>query len=300
MFSKTIKLSSGLIIIFLFINYGCSSINLQEFKPKSMQKNKYSSVKKDLKSENKKIAIIKIDNGKSDLAKNLNLGNIISNEIKNELSLIGIQSIITNDKSNINSNDFKYIIDGKINNVTYGYEYLAPAPSITITGKTVMSPAKHEYTSCINGFLDIKKVSSLEIVKSIPFEKCKSKTECAKNPKKRSYTSLIIENARDALKSIKTNIKNFFGHRGYISEQRTNGKTTIVKTTLGRKYGAKRGENVEFFTIKGDTKTLIGNGVISNQITDNTSWVIVDSLNEGAELKVGDFIKIKYEKGFFD
>jgi hypothetical protein len=164
----------------------------------------------------------------------------------------------------------------------------------------VMSPAKHKYTSCIDGFLKIKKLSSSDVIKSIPFEKCTSKEECAKNPKKRSYTSLVIDNARKAIKSINIDIKNFFGYKGYITEERTNGEKTIVKTTLGKNHGAKKGESVNFFRIDDSGEKMVGKGIITNYITDNNSWVIVKNLDKDIELKKGDFIKIKYEKGFFD
>jgi len=286
--------------IIIFTN--CSStIKLEDFKPKTIHESAYAPTKEDLKFENKNVAIIKIDDSKIKLARQLNLGDIISREIQNELSSIGTQSIISSKKSDINPNNFKYIISGKINKTTYKYEYRKAAPAISlITGKKVISPAEHIYKACISGILEITILPSSELVDTISFDKCTLESHSANNPKKRNNSGVIIKGAKETIKSVDVNLKNFFGYRGYISQQKTDGKKTIVKTTLGKNHGAKKSENVEFFTMSQSGKRLIGKGKISNQIDNNSSWVIIEHLNDGTELKSGDFIKIKYEKGLFD
>jgi len=281
---------------------GCNSkIKLADFKPKRMEKSRYIPTKEMLTIKNKKVAILKVNNSGVKLAKELNLGEIISQQLKSDLSLIGTPFIVTNSsKSNINKTEFKYIIDGKINDTTYEYKLLAPAPSITITGKTVMMPARHEYTACSNGIIDIYKLPSLQIAKSIPFDKCKVESECAKKRVRTNNSTLIKDSARVAIKSISVDLKNFFAQKGYILEQRSDGKKNIVKTTLGKDSDAKEGSEVKFYTKNESGSILVGNGQISNQITEDSSWVIVENLTDGVELKSGDFIKIKYKKGFFD
>jgi len=282
---------------------GCfSTIKLENFKHKTMQKSTYTPTKETLATENKKVAIIKINDGEANLAKRLNLGKITSQQLKSILSEIGKQSTIVNTaKSNINKEEFQYIISGKINDTTYEYKYLAPAPTLLITGKTIMAPAKHQYKACTNGIIEIENLSSFQVEKSIPFEKCKIDVECAKKSVRRDNSTLIKESARDAIKSISVDLKNFFAHKGYILEQRINNdKKIIVKTTLGINSGAKKGADVDFYTMNKSENTLIGKGKISNQITNNSSWIIVKSLNNGVELKSGDFAKIRYEKGFYD
>ena len=283
---------------------GCfSTIKLENFKPKTMQKSTYIPTKEILAIENKKVAIIKLDDSKANLAKQLNLGEITSQQLKSALSVTGTQSIIADRaKSNIEREEFKYIISGKINNTTYGYKYLAPAEAISlITGKRVITPAQHQYKACTNGIIEIENLSSRQVEKSIPFEKCKTESECAKKSVRRDNSTLIKESARDAIKGISVDLKNFFAYKGYILEQRINDdKKTIVKTTLGTNSGAKEGANINFYTINTSESILVGKGKISNQITNNSSWIIVESLNDGVELKSGDFAKIKYKKGFFD
>jgi len=281
---------------------GCNSaIKLDNFKPKTMQKSGYGPTKEEFSTKNKKVAIIKLDNKGVRLAKLLNLGGIISRQIKSDLSSTGTYSVITkSSKSDIDKEKFKYVIDGRINDTTYQYKYLAPAPALLITGKTVMSPAQHQYKACTNGIIEIYKLPSLEVVKSIPFDKCETETEGTYKSARTNNNILIKNSARVAIKSISVDLKNFFAEKGYILEQKTDGEKDIVKTTLGKKSGAKEGEEIEFYAINESESKFIGKGKISNQITNNNSWVIVEKLNDGVELKSGDFIKIKYEKGFFD
>lgn len=280
---------------------GCSSaIKLENFKPKAMQKSNYTPTKEVLVTENKKIAIIKLNDSEANLAKRLNLGKIASQQLKSALSVTGRQSIII-DKTKSNMEEFKYLIGGKINNTTYKYAYLPSALAISIiTGKKVMTPAKHQYKACTNGIIEIENLSSRQVEKSIPFEKCKTESESAKKRVRRDNSTLIKESTRDAIKGISVDLKNFFAIKGYITEQKTDDKKIIVKTTLGINSGAKKGTDINFYTMSESEATLIGKGEISNQITNDSSWVIVESLNDGVELKSGDFVKIKYKKGFFD
>ena len=83
----------------------------------------------------------------------------------------------------------------------------------------------------------------------------------------------------------------------------------ILKTTLGRKRGAKKGESVKIYSLIDDTNSLtgtttteainIGEGTISNQITANSSWIIVDKMFNNYTPKAGDYIKIISEESLW-
>jgi hypothetical protein len=83
----------------------------------------------------------------------------------------------------------------------------------------------------------------------------------------------------------------------------------IVKTMLGSKYGAKQGEDVVVYSIRQTTNSLINsdektelkiaNGVISDQITPNSSWIIIKDIYDNQKIQMGDFVKIRYNNDFW-
>ena len=120
---------------------------------------------------------------------------------------------------------------------------------------------------------------------------------------------LVRAAALEGADTVSYDLKNFFAKKGYIYEARLKGDDKIIKTTLGAKHGAKEGENVEIYAVEDTTNNLtgvtsqetilIGNGTISNQVTPGSSWIIVDEVQDGKNIHAGDFVKIKYEEGFF-
>jgi hypothetical protein len=116
--------------------------------------------------------------------------------------------------------------------------------------------------------------------------------------------SLVRDAGLRSAQNIQNSLKNFFSKKGYIYEMKNDGDKIIIKTMLGSNYGAKEGEDVVIYSIKDSINTLtnktiktdikIAKGVISNQITQNSSWIIVDKIFDNKKIQMGDFVKIKY------
>jgi uncharacterized protein YceK len=218
-----------------------------------------------------------------------------------------------------------YVISGEISNASYdykfneGYYYYVEERTdkkdkngkYIYVKKRKYSPPYIKYTSCVSGNIKILTLPELGEVKSIGFDGCSSTSEEARSPRdaKRSNSSLVRDSGVNALSSTVYPLKNFFAKKGYIYEMKQDGSDLIVKTNLGTRYGAREGESVIIYAIEDHynmlsneskpSEIVIGEGKISNQISSEYSWIIVDELNEETTIKAGDFIKIRYANSYF-
>lgn len=296
------------ITILSFILIGCgSSINLKEFKKQDLA-NKSS---KKMTSKKQNIVIMKF-NENSTLAKDAQLGNSMSSYINLELSELSSVDILrySSDKSfggqsstklakelGVNRHNTDYIVSANINKTTYDYEYVPEGTALLLTGKLVKTPAKYKYKACVSGDIKVYNFSSVRLAKSFEFDKCETMfLPNLEESIKYKNDRLVRKTANKALEDSVYKLKNFFSVKGYIVEKRAKEDEVIVKTTLTKSLGAKKGEAVEIYR----NNTIIGKGTISNNLSNSGSWVIVDSLDDGINLSSKDFVKIKYSKGLFD
>jgi len=332
------KLNFSIYLMVITFFYSCSSsIKLNEYSIKNINKAKFIPSKEIMRGKKvPKVIIININNNKLKIAKRSNLGSSMSTIIKSGLSRAKSTKIIQRMYSGSSSNyrlilkkeikaaelakeigsdvgQADYVISGKISNATYNHSYIEGYNYIVKTKKGIIHkyiPPKVDYESCVSGSIDILSLPELDIVENIRFDKCaytSSQVGSVRDIKK-SNDSLVREAGSSAMRIANFKIKDFFSKKGYIYELRAKDDKQIIKTTLGYKYGAKQDKEVFIFKIKKVDNALlgtstksdvkIGEGVISNQIGADYSWIIIDELEE--DVNLGDFIKIKYEAGFFD
>jgi hypothetical protein len=207
-----------------------------------------------------------------------------------------------------------YILTGQLSNASYDHTFRAAYTSYVKTKhgtRAIHHPPSISYKACAVGNIKIFALPNLDEAKSIDFDECSHSSEEARSPSdaKLRNDGLVREAGNEAADTAKYPLKNFFAKKGYIYEMRKDGDDLIIKTTLGTKFGAKEGEDVEIYAVETLTNSLTGvskdtvvkiaNGKISNQLNSDFSWIIVDDLDEGKNIEAGDFIKIKYEEGFF-
>ncbi|MBN2782979.1 MAG: hypothetical protein JXQ66_07055 [Campylobacterales bacterium] len=315
---------------------GCgTAIVLSEYQPSPIQKSKYIPSKEEIKnSELPKIIIMDIDDNAFKIANSASLGKTLSTTINQELSLAKSVKIVKrlNDANNNSTlaeeikaaelalevgsdvGEADYVISGDISNTTYDYKFNEGYYYTVETKegkKRVYNPPSIDYSSCVSGTVKVLVLPELVEVKSISFDGCSSNSHEARSPRdaRRSDDSLVREAGAYAIQRAINPLKNFFAKKGYIYEMRSDEDEIIVKTNLGREYGAREGEKVEIFAIEDSYNLLedemkkdevkIGNGVISNQIGSDFSWVIVDELYDAKIIKAGDYIKIRYKRGYY-
>ncbi len=320
------------VAVFGILFSGCgTTVSLSEYIPAPLERSKYIPSKEDIKNNIlPKIIIMDIDENSFFVANAANLGKSLSTNINQGLSRAKSVNILKRVSDNTLDQEIKaaelareigsdvgqadYIITGELSDVSYDYKFNEGYYYVVDTkeGKVKKySPPYINYNSCVSGNLKVLTLPRLDEVKSIQFNGCSSNSHEARTPRdaKISDNSLVRRAGANALNSAIYPLKNFFAKKGYIYEMRKDGDDMIVKTNLGIQNGAKEGENVIIYAIEENYNLLedrtkkaeiqIGEGTISNQITDEYSWVIVDELDEDRVIKAGDFIKIRYSKSYF-
>jgi len=313
------------IITFLSLS-GCgTAIELSKFTPVSIVKSPNAPSKKMLeKYEASKVIITDLDNNSIKLAVESSLGKSMSSALNSKLAdSTSIQIVKRIDsvsltqeikakelamQTGVDVGEVDYIISGSISNVTYDYSF-APGYTLEIAGKKIPMPPKWNYKACVSGDIKIYSLPNLKVKKSIPFNECSSSSTDAttyRYPKIKDY-GLVRQAGEEGIDSASYEVKNFFVKKGYIYEMRRDDDgNTILKTSLGKKDGAKEGLKVEIFTIKDIKNPLteetvkeevkIGDGVVTNQIGNSFSWIKIENLNSGESIMIGDFIKIQYQE----
>ncbi len=328
--------TTGLGLAVMLLTTGCGTqVNLTKYTPATLESSSNMPSKELLMSnELPKVIIMDIDDNGIDLAKSAKVGSTIATTVNSLLSSGKSVNIVKRiEKSNYNQMLAKEIqaaqlskevgadvgqadkiITGQLSTTSYdhsfaeGYYY-----NVKTKGGTEQryAPPSMTYKSCIAGNLKIFSLPSLAEEDTFTYNECSTKSTEVRSSSEvvEKDDGFVRKSAEKAADTVSYPLKNFFAKRGYIHEKKLDGKDAIVKTTLGTQNGAKEGEDVEIFTIEDTINSLtgitsketikIGSGKISDQNTPTTSWIIVDKLEDGRTIKAGDFVKIKYEEGFF-
>lgn len=219
-----------------------------------------------------------------------------------------------------------YAISGAISNAGFTSKYSAgffyPNPR---TGDIITVPPKYTYSTDVNGNLKIYELPSLTVVQTIEFSNNKSRSENAAQDGGLSLGSLQVggkkveaaknddnlmrKTANEAVSDIEVDIKNFFAKKGYILEKRVYGKKAIFKISLGIIDGLKQGDKFEIigkYENQNDLteeseieRRIITTGTVTDRIDPKTSWVVIDDIKKLDSIRLGDAVKITYEKSSF-
>ncbi len=309
---------------------GCGAeLNLPEYTKAPLQEAKHMPTKAEMSGAHAKVIMMPIDNNGLKIAEKAKLGNSMIVKINTELSKAKSVDIVKRvEKSSydkILAKEVKaaelskelgtdvgqadFIVTGQLSNATYthhfteGYNYECKDSKGNI--RTCYAPPHMSYESCVEGNIKVFKLPELKEVFSNPFDECSRTGTDVRSARDvvKENNSLVREAGTEAADTATYPLKNFFAVKGYIYEKRVNKDGDIIlKTTLGEKAGAKKGDDVIIYSIIDETNPLtgttssdtikIGEGIISNQITPNSSWVIVDEIYGEHTPKSGDFVKI--------
>jgi len=318
---------NSLVLLSVVLFTGCgSSIKLAEFKKVSMPKSKFMPSQAEMQHKKSGVIVVKFDENEIALAKQAKLGNTLATQVDTELSKTKMVNIIKRVKNTSLTDEIKaseiasklgvdvgsaqYLITGKISNASYTHSFTEASSYQDKKGRIHRIPASHKYKGCSVGNIKIYGLPTLNMVQSIPFNNCRTKSEDARSST--TFTkrddALVRKSAVAAINSSSKGFKNFFAAKGYIFEKRTNkDEDSIVKVTIGSKTGAKKGEDINFYTKRASYNELtgkttieiakVGTGVITNEVYKNECWIKIKEINEGEKLKLGDFTKIKYATG---
>ena len=310
----------------LLVLTGCgSSINLSKYSPTNAPKAQVMPSKKELAGKKPNVIVMDVDNNNIPVAKKAEAGKAISTKINGELAASNEVNIVQRLKSTNLEDEVKraelaktlgtkgvnYVIGGKIDNATYTWAFHEAQRWTDKKGRVHVTPPYISYESCVSGNIKVLSLPDLKVVKTIPIEACAHDSEDARYPSqaKKYDASLVRKAAVEAADDATYPLKNFFAPKGYIQEIRRNGDDLIAQVTIGKKDGLKTGQDVNIYTVKIFTNKLtgqkekeevkIGEGTVSNQIGNNYAWIIVNDLNDGETLHIGDYIKPVAKEGFF-
>ena len=298
------------IIIFALFFAGCSyKINPNEYHPIIAQKAPIQPTKREIEFKPNVIIFTKNNNFYEKKAKEILQAILINSKYVNILnrnsSIEDEIKLAENAKAtNSNLNQADYIIIENITPKSYFYKYIPPKYYKDKKGKIHKIPGYYKYEACSSGYINIYNVLPYKLIKSIYANGCYyTTTSHYQNIKK--YVKLRSINS--AINNVKYSLYKFFTPKGYIFEIRKKDDELIIHTTLGMKNGAKEGERVNIYekVIQklpfGNTlieEKKIGEGIISNVINENDSWIIVKKYNKIP--KIGDYVKMNYKYSFWD
>ena len=312
---------------------GCGAeLNIPEYSKAPLAKTSHMPSKSEMQGIKAKVIMMPIDNNEIDVAQRAKLGNSMISKINSELaeghsvqivkrvkkssySQLLAKEVAASELSKELGTDVgqaDFIITGQISNATYehsfteGYNY--ECKDSDGNKRTCYAPPRMSYESCVEGNIKVFKLPSLSEAFSKAFDECaRTSTEVrSSRDVVRENNSLVREAGLEAADTATYPLKNFFAAKGYIYELRRKGDDIILKTTLGATRGAKKGKSVKIYSMMKNTNSLtgtttteaikIGEGTISNQITANSSWIIVDEMFNNYTPKAGDYIKIISEE----
>ncbi|WP_457564869.1 hypothetical protein [Caminibacter sp.] len=205
--------------------------------------------------------------------------------------------------SNSNLNEANYLIFGTITDISTSYIYHKPYYWRDKKGRVHYVPGYYTHKACVSGNIKIIKIPQNYLAKEFFFRDCEYEDT---NSRYFDYDNLIKNAIKNAVFDLKYPLYRFFSKRGYIFEIRKKDDKIILHTTLGKNFGAKKGERVDIFRIKKvkipftkKEKTeivKIGEGKIEI-VNNNDSWVFV---TKGKNFMIGDFVKMNYKHSFWD
>ena len=167
------------------------------------------------------------------------------------------------------------------------------------------------YSATVSGLMKIHSLSEEAAVKHIhwrdSFSENKNETTCSDIPTdfanqlRRKATETAIEDER-------TELQNSFSIKGYITERRVHkqdSSKSLFKIDLGTDKGLEDGKDLVIYTNNKVRDDLSGkyrverheaaNGEITKPIGPNYAWLSVDDPNEAEQVRLGDFIIVKYK-----
>ncbi len=211
-----------------------------------------------------------------------------------------------------------FAITGKITSAGARVSFTAATSWVDKEGKSHLNPAKCTTSGKVSFSLKISQVPSLDVIKTIDKEGSASVSEDAKffglsdcpALTEDAAKGIISAAAGAAVRKAHTELKNQFAPTGYVLERRQFEENNLFKVSLGQLGGAKQDLAVVFLRTTTDTNPLTGQvnieqvkiaeGVISDQLADSYSFILVKDGQSANKVKLGDSVKVKFEDSFAD
>ncbi len=172
-------------------------------------------------------------------------------------------------------------------------------------GKAITIPASHTHSGRSGMSIRVYQLPSLRLVTSVPAQG-QVKATLQDRPASQSKGVQLMQSAtEDGVLRARGAVLNEFSPKGYVTERRVHEKVSYFRILLGRQTGAKSGQVVRVYTIERSTDPLtkrvttaeakIATGRISELVSDEYSYVVVDDEKEAARVRLGDIVRVEHD-----
>lgn len=202
-----------------------------------------------------------------------------------------------------------FAIKAVLGSINYGNKFVQASTICDKKGRCNTYPAHCEHSAGMAGTVRVYEIPSLRLVTSINVNGSayvSTETYCNSSPAE----GLMLKSIENGIHSARTEVQNLFAPKGYVVEKRVNGDKSIFKVMFGTSQGAKSQNSVKIFSLRKNENQLTGKttveeipiatGTISDQVTSEHSWVVVDSADVAKQIRLGDFVKVVYKKGMLE
>ncbi len=234
----------------------------------------------------------------------------IAEKLKKEIQLAEMKGSSTYKGPNIAD----YAITGTVSAANVGSSFTEARTWQDKDGKWHKSPAECTYTAQVSANMRIYKLPALSFSKAINLDDSVKVSEEARYSNcpfsVTSQESLVRQAASDSAKKARTEFQNYFAPKAYVLERRTKEDVSIFKISHGKDLGFVADSEIKIYHLEESTNPLtdevtteeysVTEGTISNQVGQNHAWVIVEDKEKASRIKLGDYVKVLYEKGMFE
>lgn len=289
--------------------------------------------KTQLSRDRARVVVLDISDDDIKLAKNSSLGITLRKKIEVTLAEAGIDVIDRKLASALKKelmlaemkgvHEYKgpevadYSITGDVIAVNFSSSYTKASTWVDKKGKSHYSPPRCRYSVELEGHLKIHALPSLRMVETIKLKETESRSHevtsrySGKCPaySQAQLNNLVTETGIEAIKDSEVKLKNNFAPQGYITEARFNDDINIFKITIGNLVGIKEGQianviqlfkNEDILTGKTNIEeTKIASALVSNNVGNKYSWIIIDDADKAKKIRLGDTVKIHFENSWF-
>jgi len=180
------------------------------------------------------------------------------------------------------------------------------------TKKCYTTPEHCVHSGKMTGSIRIYEIPSLRLVETINVSgssSLRTETSYCDNSADR-IGDLVRKAVDDGVRSSRTELQNMFAPKGYVVEKRVFDGKVIFKVAFGKSQGAKSQDKLNFYTLRREenafTKKVdfeevkIMEGTISDLVFPEYCWVVPENLEKAKRIRLGDYVKIEYKKGFLE
>lgn len=197
-----------------------------------------------------------------------------------------------------------FAVKASITNADFTSEYVQIQLVRTKKG-TYFEPAHCNYRAKFSGSLRIYELPALRLLASVSLNGpafLSSEEKC----NKARAEPLIRQAVEEAVTRSRTEFQNVFAPKGYVIEKRIKGSDAIFKIMLGSTNGIKSQDKLAFFSQRqtvnpltqktGYEEIMLAEGVVSDLVATDYSWVIPADQDKAKKIRLGDFVKVVFKK----